>query len=442
MVRIKFIRKPSVILIPGSGKQVWIHSLCYNHDESNVRGECMKKLIGILFVFSLLLTGCSNKKEAIKLDRLAEQLAIEFELEIETMEESILNRKGLYTEKVILNDKDGNQIINLELFDNSIDLENRIEYIETIYEKTQQSLYVNLASHTGGEENSELLEILFGSFLTGEKIIRHGNFISRYQHDNFKEIDDFILKYTTDYSLEFSNKKDDHYNVADYVEENFSEDKVLNMFDSIYETLIEDDNLNDVVITLKSQSASEIVEWYETNILSDLLYAIPYLTNKYENDDNFESLRNLYSASKIIREEEVAKEEAAKREQELAKKENNEKIAAEEYVAKLKREYKINFGEMSEFSVEIKHDEKIIYIFQKYVSEDLKTAVTYNITAGMFKEEMKISVDSLKSLIKTQNSANPTTYTISFSVLNPANTNNVIYSNVGGVEILNLFITE
>ena len=193
-------------------------------------------------------------------------------------------------------------------------------------------------------------------------------------------------------------------------------------------------------------STTDFIELYES-IINDTPYnKIPYYNNKFLNDPAYTELIAAYenSLDKVeterlekLEEERVAKLEKEK--QEIADKLQKESESLNEFVIMIESAYVKNYSPDSTFSVEVDNESEMILIKQTFNSDDLKLAMSLNLVYGQFSEEVKYFMEKTESMIKTQRYANPSKFKIHFMIMNPENKENVIYSNLDGKVILNLF---
>lgn len=417
----------------------------------------MKKNFLVLMIVLFGVSGCAGKSFEFSdfINTFEEEFPIVQSTEIVTeQDDEFLNVDGYYTKKVVMRDENNKELINIELFDNQVDLSNRIDYLTAAITKGRKQFYEDLQHITGGYRNIENISKSLGTiYLEEEHLEQVGPLLLRFPKSNRYKYDyiEFIENYLEEYNLEFTNQNKNHYDIEkeiasipdirDVVQREF--EKLYGEIASLNRELIEE------VLNLEGETA---IKYFNNTINIDVFGKIPLFLENFATDDSFQDVHKHIETSKEKVREKEALEKQAKKEKDKRKKEE-EKIKKE----KIEKESKINTEETyvkelskifndgdlsgSHFTVtrETFEGESVIKIVQKITDEDLKLAMGLNLVEGEFKEETKYMLDNLRNTINTTVKTNPTERAILYLIQNPFNSDNYVYFNFNGAEFHNDF---
>ena len=424
----------------------------------------MKQKLIITIILTMLLTACGSSTP--KINVLTQKLKNEFPDAkinmITTKEEdpnNILGDKGMYTTKIQVLDENDDDIIFIETFDNEKDMDYRVNYLNLAFDKSYKTLFIDEVDYFGGIDNLEFISLVIGKYDKKINFDTIGNVLIRTYEDTDSIYLEKLNEWFSPSDFPFPNKNAERNNDLEADLENKVNNSIDGFFEIVnetYDTIKEDENFQKYIKELDDLEGQEFVDHYNTIMTAFWIDTTPRMKELYNEDTTFDGLRISYENALVQieldkktaaeREEQKRKDEEIRKAEELKRKEEQEKqaqldkkVKAEEYSEELRLIYEKNFAPDSSFRFMVDHDNKLISIYQSFESQDLIDAVTFNIVKGMFKEEMDYFISNMESNLKTQNIINPTGYKIHFNILNPANNDNVIYTNYDGVVILNLF---
>ncbi|WP_342621469.1 hypothetical protein [Erysipelothrix sp. P66] len=164
------------------------------------------------------------------------------------------------------------------------------------------------------------------------------------------------------------------------------------------------------------------------------------LVAKWDEEALQKYVKDKEEKAKIEKEKRLAKEreEAAIKAKEKEQ-ENEEK--ADEFISMASAMLEKNFEGRATHDVykETLEGKKIIKIRMNVTDSDTIDAFAYNITKGMFKDEMKYFMKNLKSMEREMVSANKSDRKIVYIINNPANEDSMLYFSVDGITSESLF---
>lgn len=164
------------------------------------------------------------------------------------------------------------------------------------------------------------------------------------------------------------------------------------------------------------------------------------LVAKWDEEALQKSVKDKEEKEKIEKEKRLAKEreEAAIKAKEKDQ-ENEEK--ADEFISMASAMLEKNFEGRATHDVykETLEGKKIIKIRMNVTDSDTIDAFAYNITKGMFKDEMKYFMKNLKNMEREMVSANKSDRKIVYIINNPANEDSMLYFSVDGITSESLF---
>ena len=417
----------------------------------------MKKQFILLIAILLCVTGCTRKEFEFShfVSAFTDEFSTVKKTELITeANDKYLNKDGYYKNKVIMQDETNQEIINIELFDNQTDLDNRITYLTAAIESGRKQFYEDLEHVTGGYSNIDNIKKALGTtYFEEEHYEQVGPLLLRIPKSNRKKYDyiEFVEQYLNEYKLDFANANKKHYDIDEEIASIPDIKDVLKQeFDSLYDELIvlKRESI-EKVLQLESDEA---VKYSNNTINTDVFGKIPLFLEKFSEDDSFEKVhKHLEKSKQEVEEKETeikqAKKEAEKREKEAEKRkeeqaEKEEKLKNEtEYISELSRIFNKNGASGSSFTVTRDNvdGEEVIKITQTITDNDLKEALGLNLVKGLFKEETHYMLKNLRQTINTTANSNPTPYGILYIIKNPYNKDNFVYVNFEGLEIHNDF---
>lgn len=123
------------------------------------------------------------------------------------------------------------------------------------------------------------------------------------------------------------------------------------------------------------------------------------------------------------------------------KKEEENELQADLVIVMAKTILNKNFAGQATFEVkkEVVDDIKVIGIYMNITSKDIIDAFAYNISKGMFKDEMSFMLSNLNDMEKQIVKANKSDYRILYIINNPANNGSMLYYSLDGVVVESLF---